>query len=64
MPLTIGEAMHAPASSFLRNANLIQLFEDKGGRLTIWPPAIANAGLLDRSSLAEKLRALLHALEG
>jgi ParB family transcriptional regulator, chromosome partitioning protein len=40
-----------------------RLYEDKGGRLTIWPQAVAVAVPSDRVALAEKLRSLLLHLE-
>jgi ParB/RepB/Spo0J family partition protein len=40
-----------------------RLYEDKGGRLTIWPLAVPRAATSDRSALAQKLRGLLLHLE-
>jgi hypothetical protein len=40
-----------------------RLYEDKGGRLTIWPQAVAVAAPPDRAALAKKLRSLLLQLE-
>jgi ParB family chromosome partitioning protein len=40
-----------------------RLYEDKGGRLTIWPATAARAASTDRASLAVKLRTLLGELE-
>jgi ParB/RepB/Spo0J family partition protein len=40
-----------------------RLYEDKGGRLTIWPSTARRAATTDRASLAVKLRALLGELE-
>jgi hypothetical protein len=40
-----------------------RLFEDKGGRLSIWPHAVAVAEPPERALLAEKLRTLLLHLE-
>jgi hypothetical protein len=34
------------------------LYEDTGGRLTMWPQAITNASSAERTALAEKLRIL------
>jgi len=41
-----------------------RLYEDKGGRLTIWPATAARAATTDRAALAAKLRTLLGELEG
>jgi len=40
-----------------------RLYEDKGGRLTIWPATAPRAATADRASLAAKLRTLLGELE-
>ena len=40
-----------------------RLYEDKGGRLTIWPAKASRAASTDRASLATKLRTLLGELE-
>lgn len=40
-----------------------RLYEDKGGRLTIWPATVRRAATTDRASLAAKLRTLLGELE-
>jgi ParB/RepB/Spo0J family partition protein len=40
-----------------------RLYEDKGGRLTIWPGTVSRAATMDRASLAAKLRTLLGELE-
>jgi ParB/RepB/Spo0J family partition protein len=40
-----------------------RLYEDKGGRLTIWPQAVTFSEPADRGALAEKLRSLLLHLE-
>jgi ParB family transcriptional regulator, chromosome partitioning protein len=39
-----------------------RLYEDTGGRLTMWPQAIASANSVERTTLAEKLRILLQQL--
>ena len=39
-----------------------RLYDDKGGRLTIWPHALASAGVTERVALANKLRAFLEQL--
>ncbi len=41
-----------------------RLYEDKGGRFTIWPQAISSVGAAERTAAAEKLRALLQLFEG
>jgi ParB/RepB/Spo0J family partition protein len=40
-----------------------RLYEDRGGRLTIWPGTVPRAAAMDRASLAAKLRTLLGELE-
>lgn len=39
-----------------------RLYEDTGGRLTVWPQAVSNADSAERTALAEKLRILLQQL--
>jgi len=46
------------------SASVPRLYEDKGGRLTIWPATAPRAATTDRASLAGKLRTLLGELEG
>jgi ParB/RepB/Spo0J family partition protein len=41
-----------------------RLYEDKGGRFTLWPQAIPTAAAGDRSALAARLRTFLQQLEG
>ncbi len=47
-----------------RGASGARLFEDKGGRLTIWPRAIPHVAAGQRSELAEKLQTVLEQLKG
>jgi ParB/RepB/Spo0J family partition protein len=49
----------AAASHPLRGT---RLYEDTGGRLSVWPQAISSAEAVERTALAEKLRILLQQL--
>jgi ParB family transcriptional regulator, chromosome partitioning protein len=65
-PGALGSGDEAAADSTVdgNSASVPRLYEDKGGRLTIWPATTCRAASTDRASLAAKLRTLLGELEG